>query len=60
MGWPSLTAQTAPAAIVQAVLTPICVKLDQPEPLQLNPAAIAAERRCSAACGLSLNLSRLK
>ena len=43
MGWPSLTAQTAPAAIAQAVLTPIRVKLEQPEPLQLNPAAIAAD-----------------
>ena len=43
MGWPSLDAQKAPAAIAQAVLAPIRVRLEQTEPLDLATAAIAAE-----------------
>lgn len=43
MGWPSLAAQMAPAAIAQAVLAPIRIHLEQAEPLDLATAGIAAE-----------------
>ena len=43
MGWPSLAAQIAPAAIAQAVLGPIQIELDHGDQEEVNPAAIAAE-----------------
>ena len=43
MGWPSLAAQVAPAAIAQAVLGPIRIELDQGLAGVVDTAAIAAE-----------------
>lgn len=43
MGWPSLAAQIAPAAIAQAVLGPISIELDQGDAAGVDPATIAAE-----------------
>lgn len=43
MGWPSLAAQAAPAAIAQAVLGPVKIELDQGLPAMPDPATIAAE-----------------
>ena len=43
MGWPSLAAQAAPAAIAQAVLGPVRIVLDQGRGAVPDPAAIAAE-----------------
>jgi len=43
MGWPSLAAQIAPAAIAQAVLGPISIELDHGDAAEADPATIAAE-----------------
>ncbi len=43
LGWPSLAAQVAPAAIAQAVLGPIRIELDQGLSAAVDPATIAAE-----------------
>lgn len=43
LGWPSLAAQIAPAAIAQAVLGPINIQLDHGERPAVDPATIAAE-----------------
>ncbi len=42
MGWPSLAAQIAPAAIAQAVLGPISIELDHGDTAEVDPAKIAA------------------
>ncbi len=43
LGWPSLAAQIAPAAIAQAVLGPIRIQLDHGGSAELDPATVAAE-----------------
>lgn len=43
MGWPSLAAQAAPAAIAQAVLGPVTIQLEHDDVQAPDPATIAAE-----------------
>ena len=43
MGWPSLAAQIAPAAIAQTVLGPISIELDHGAVAEVDAATIAAE-----------------